>query len=98
MGPCCRVYLHMLLFTYCNCLRFEFSVASKGVSFEFSLLFASFLKNSFSIILDSKMASGRAPTCEKRLQIRPLLPDEEVPRGRARDWLSVHNCRYPKRV
>ena len=42
------------------------------------------------------MASGRAPAGERRVQIRPLLPDEEVPRGRARDWLSVHNSRYQK--
>ena len=40
-----------------------------------------FLKISFSIISDTKMANDRAPVGDRRLQIRPFLVDEEVPRG-----------------
>ena len=65
---------------------------------RFHYFLAIFLKISFSIISDSKMASGRAPTGKRRVLIRPLLPEGEVPRGRGRDWLTVENSRYPKRV
>ena len=57
---------------------------------------ALFLKISFSIISDTKMASGRAPAGERRLKIRPLLPEEEAPRGRGRDWTQLRTVGIQK--
>ena len=65
---------------------------------RFHYFLALFLKISFSIISDTKMASGRTPAGERRVLIRPLLPEGEVPRGKGRDWLTGENSRYPKWV
>ena len=48
---------------------------------RFQYFLAIFLKFSVSIISDTKMASGSAPAGVTGLEIRPLLPDGEMPRG-----------------
>ena len=35
------------------------------------------------------MASGSAPAGDGGVRIRPLLSENEVPRGRSQDWLTV---------
>ena len=44
------------------------------------------------------MSSGSAPAGEGGVRIRPLLPENEVPRGRGEDWLTVFNSKYLNRV
>ena len=44
------------------------------------------------------MASGNAPAGERGVRIRPLLPDNEVPRGKCQDWLTIYNSKFSNRV
>ena len=44
------------------------------------------------------MASSSAPAGAVGVRIRPLLPENEVPRGKGNDWLTVFNCKYSNRV
>ena len=67
----------------------NFALAAKEWASRFHYFLAIFLKFSPSIISDTKMASGSAPAGERRVQIRPLLPEGEVPRGR--DMRLAHN-------
>ena len=39
------------------------------------------------------MASGSAPSGQASVKIRPLQPEDDVPRGRQGDWLGSHNSK-----
>ena len=64
------------------------------MSFEASLYFCILLGFSFHIFTDIKMASGSAPTGGQGVGIRPLLPENEVPKEKGQDWLTLYKSKF----